>query len=239
MRTRSLVAAVVGLLCLSAGTAAAQLTWEAGFRGGLGLGKIRGDTGFSESSSDGSGNTIDVTGDIKDFRIAFGAGAFVTAKINDSFGVRLEALYVQKGGKGPVDVYFNGTLAGTADITFKLDYVELPLLAVASFPAGTSAKVNLFGGPAVAVKTGANLRAEAQGQSDETDIGDTIESTDFGFAVGAGVAIVASPRLNILIDGRATLGLSKVPTTGEDIKNTNLLFTAGLSFPLGGGSQTP
>lgn len=228
-----LTAALVLLMGVSATAASAQLTWEAGFKGGLGLGKLRGDTGFSESFSDGT-NTVDITGDISDFRTGFAGGGFLTARINDSFGIRLEALFTQRGGTGPLDVAVNGSPAGTADVTFKLDYFEIPLLAVGSFPAGARSKFNLFGGPAVAFKTSANLRVEAQGVADEQDIGDTVESTDFGFTAGAGVSIAATERVSFVIDGRYTLGLSKIPNTGEDLKNNNLVFMAGISFPLTG-----
>ena len=44
MKCRGLVVVLVGLLvCLTAVPVAAQVTWEAGFKGGLSLGKLRGD----------------------------------------------------------------------------------------------------------------------------------------------------------------------------------------------------
>ena len=236
MKTRALIAAIVGLmLYLAAGPAAAQVTWEVGFKGGVDLGKLTGDTGFSASFTDGF-NTLDFDGDISDFRTGFAGGGFATARISDAFGIRFEVLYAQKGGKGSVNMTFNGTPAGTADITFKLDYVEIPVLAVGSFPAGNSARMNVFGGPSIAFKTGAKVKTEFQGQSDEQDAGDTTETTDFGFAAGAGVAIAASPTMSLVIDGRYTFGLSKVFKSGEDLKNGGLALMAGLSFPLGGGS---
>lgn len=239
MMKRSLLVVLAGLLmCLTAGPVAAQVTWEAGFKVGLGLGKLRGDTGFSETLIDG-GSTIVLSGDIGDFRTAFTGGAFANAMFTDAFGVRLEVLYAQRGGKGPVSLTIDGNPAGTVDVTFKHDYIEIPIMAVGSFPAGSKARLNVFGGPAVAFNTGAKVRVEAQGVSDETDNSDTVESTDFGIAAGAGISIAASASANIVIDGRYTLGLSKVPTTGEDLKNSSLAFMAGVSFPLGGARSNP
>jgi opacity protein-like surface antigen len=239
MKGHALVVAVAGLLvCLIAGSAAAQVTWETGFKGGLGFGKLRGDTQVAEVVDPGP-PVIALSGDLNGFRTGFAGGAFVTARITEAFGIRLEALYAQKGGKGTVTVTQDGSPVGTATFTFKLDYFEVPVLAVGSFPAGAKAKVNVFGGPAVAFKARANVRAEAQGVSDQQDIGDSVESTDFGIAAGAGVSFAASERTNIVIDGRYTLGLSKVDKGGTDLKNGGLVFLAGLSFPLGGGSAAP
>lgn len=239
MKGRALVVAVAGLLvCLSAGSAAAQVTWEAGFKGGLGLGKLRGDTQVAEVVDPGP-PVIALSGDLKDFRTGFAGGAFATAKITEAFGIRIEALYAQRGGKGTVTVTQDGSPVGTANITFKLDYFEVPMLAVGTFPAGVKAKVNVFGGPAVAFKARGKVRAEAAGVSDEQDIGDSVESTDFGIAAGAGVSFAASEGTNLVIDGRYTLGLSKVDKGGTDLKNSGLSFLAGFSFPLGGGSAAP
>ena len=186
MKARVLVIALVGILvCLSGRPAAAQVRWEAGFKGGVGLGKLTGDTGFSVSFTDGV-DTFAFSGDISDYRTGFVGGGFATGNFSDAFGIRLEVLYAQKGGTGSVVVTFNGAPAGSADITFKLDYLEIPILGVASFPAGSATKMNVLGGPVVAFNTSAKLKAESQGQSNEQDISD-VESTDFGFAVGAGV----------------------------------------------------
>jgi opacity protein-like surface antigen len=238
MNARVVVATVIGLLlCLTAGLSAAQPTWEIGVKGGVGLAKLTGDTGLNASFTDGV-DTIDLTGDIGDSRTGFTGGGFAAAQFSEAFGLRLEVLYAQKGGKGPLNVAFNGNPAGTADVTFKLDYIELPILAVGTFPAGSGSRVNVFGGPTIAFNTGSNIKTEAQGQSDEQDIGDTVEGTDFGFAAGAGLKFAATPKMNIVVDGRYTFGFSKIPTTGEDIKNGGMSFMAGLSFPLG-GSSTP
>lgn len=228
------------LSCLAVAPVAAGVTWEAGFKGGLGLGKLSGDTGINDVITDG-GVTVIFSGDIGDPRTGFSGGGFANARISDAFGIRLEVLYAQKGGKGPVDVTVDGTPAGTADITFKVNYVEIPLLAVGSFPVGARAMVDVFGGPTVAFKAGAKLRAEVQGQGDETDIGSDIKGTDFGIAAGAGIRLFASQRMSIVLEGRHTLGLVNIldAAGGPSLKNRALAFTAGIAFPLGGRGAGP
>jgi len=233
-------AGCLGLIaCLALAPAAtAQVAWEVGLKGGVGLGKVTGDTRFFDS--DGV-DTID--GDIKNTRTGFAGGGFAIANINERFGIRLEALYSQKGGQGDISVTGhsipNGSITGT--LTFKFDYFEIPLLAVGSFPAGEKARIDIFGGPAIAFNTAAKLKLEAEGQSAETDFKDFVKSTDFGIALGAGVTVLASPAINVVIDGRYEFGLTKIPdnTGGEsvDLKNGGFAFMAGLSFPVGQGAS--
>lgn len=234
MNARAVVLMIGCLLCgLAAAPAAAEVSWEGGLRGGLGLGKMRGDTRISDSQSDGV-TTVTVTGDISGWRTGFAGGTFVGARLSDAFALRLEILYAQKGGDGPVDVFVDGTPAGTATLAFKLDYVEFPLLAVWSVPAGTRATLDVFGGPALGFKSAAKLRIDVMGISEEADIKDTVKGTDVGLSFGAGVRILASETVNLLLDGRFTLGLSDFPegTGAPSLKNDALAFTAGLSFPL-------
>jgi opacity protein-like surface antigen len=235
MRARSIALAAAGIVCLIAGPVAAQTKWSGGIKGGVSLAKIGGDTGFSDSFTDGV-DVIDLFGDVGDTRTGFIGGGFVTADVNEKFGFRVELLYAQKGGAGTLNVNLNGVPAGTADLTFKLDYFEVPVLLVGTIPTQGSTKLSVFGGPTIAFNTGSKLKFDVQGQANEQDIGDTVESTDFGLALGAGVSFPASARARIVIDGRYTLGFSKFPNTGEDLKNRDIVFMAGFSFPLGGGS---
>jgi opacity protein-like surface antigen len=235
MKGRVFAVAIVALLgCTCTGPALAQVTWEAGFKGGVSAFSFKGSTRFFESLTDGV-NTFDFSGDISDVRTGFAGGAFASAGITDAFGVRLELLYAQKGAKGTLDLAVNGSPAGTANITYKVDYIEIPILAVGSIPAGGETKVNFFGGPAVAFRTSAKVKAEVEGQSDEQDISEGLESSDFGFAAGAGLETAASSRVHVVMDARYTFGLSQVFKSGDDIKNGGFTFMAGIAFPLGGG----
>jgi hypothetical protein len=228
------IVALVCIVCLSVALpAAAQVTWEAGVKGGVGMGKMTGDVESTESDG-----TVTVTQNIDSYRTGFSGGGFATAKITKDFGVRLEALYSQKGGKGDFSVD-DGTNVVTGDATFKFDYFELPLLAVGTFAAGTKTMIEVFGGPVFGFNTGANLLLEAEGQSDETDISDSVNSTDFGATVGAGLVILAHPKANVVIDGRYTFGLTNVAKDAPedfDLKNSDIVFMAGVSFPIGSGA---
>lgn len=233
------VAVALALWLLST-PAMAQVSWETGVKGGVGLGKLTGDTvvGFGENTPDG---VLVIRGDVSSFRTGFISGGFLTAKIHDQFGVRLELLFVQKGGKGDLDVTLAGSPSGTSKVTFKMDYFEIPLLAVGSFPAGDWAFIDVFGGPAIAFKTGAKVKMEFLDQSEEDDISTEVKNTDFGITVGAGISILAHEKVNVVIDGRWTFGFIKFPdvSPSKDLKNNSLAFMAGVSFPLHSGASGP
>ena len=125
---------------------------------------------------------------------------------------------------------------------FKLDYFEFPLLAVGSFPAGEKVRIDLFGGPTLAFNTSAKIRLEFLGEEEDDDIKSDTKSTDFGVAVGAGLTILAGESVNVVLDGRYTIGLTNwvdVENATDEIKNNSLAFMAGLSFPIGQGAEGP
>lgn len=242
MRCRLLLASTLLFLAASfAGTSSAQVQWQLGFKGGLNLGKVTGDTEFSDSFTDPGVGEVEFDGDIDGFRKGFVGGAFATAQVNPRFGVRVEALYAQKGGKGEFDVTVDGSPFGTGDAGYKFDYFEIPILAVGSFPMGETTSFDIFAGPAIAFNMGADGVVELEGEEAEEDFSDEVKGTDFGIAFGAGVTISANETMNVVIDGRYTLGLSEVPEDGDglSLKNQSLAFMAGLSFAIGQGSSGP
>jgi len=157
-------------------------------------------------------------------RTSFAVGAFATFGISKNFAVEPQAFYIEKGAT--VDV--GGGVTGT----FKVHYIEVPLLFKLVFPMEGKITPNLFAGPAVAFRTTCKLQADSAGVTSEancSDVGAAIKSTDFIAAFGAGVDI--GP---VAIQGRYDLGLTKIDDTSSpaDVKNKTWLFTAGLRLPL-------
>jgi hypothetical protein len=137
-------------------------------------------------------------------------------------------LYAQKGGKGSDE---------GVDVTFKLDYIEVPLLLKYTFGAvDAGARPHLYLGPAIAFKMSCKFAGESEGVGldfdceDFSDFGE-IKSTDFGGIVGAGVNI-----RDFLLGVRYELGFTKiaesVDTGTEDIKNSTISFYLGYAFRL-------
>jgi hypothetical protein len=215
----------------------AQMTWEFGLKAGVSAAKLTGDDTKMEFVEDADNY---YEGDISDMKIGFVGGGYGTLHVNKSFGVRLEALYFQKGGKGTAE----GADAGfewTADETYTLDYFELPLLAVFSIPAGTSGLFDIFAGPAVAFNVTAKQKSEWTGMgdsgTDEADLED-IKGTDFGGVLGVGFTLMMD-SMNLFADARWEMGFSSIVDVDEedvDIKNQAFAFMIGVGFPLGGSA---
>jgi hypothetical protein len=222
------------LLVLAPGTnAVAQTTWEVGFKAGMGGAKLAGDDVESFIFYLDESNYVE--GDVDGTRMGFVGGAYATARVNRQFGVRLEALYVQKGGEGDLEGEVDGA-PFDLQMRFKFDYIEFPLLAVVSFPTGPSGTFDIFAGPAAAFNVAAELEVEAGGQSASEDI-DNASSTDFGGVAGAGFTL-ALASVNLFADARWEWGFTDIVDVEDaDIKNSAFAFTVGVGFPLGGAKQ--
>ena len=233
MSARAFVFAVAGLLpCLASGPAIAQVNWEVGFKGGASLAELTGDTGLSESIDAGP-YVFTISGDIGDIKSGFTGGGFATARFGDRWGVRFEVLYEQAGSKGTIEFGQNGVPTGSAEVTYRLDYIEVPILAVGTFAAGRAARVDVFAGPALAFVLDAKLKSAGDTFTSEEDIGNSTQDTDIGFAAGAGLSFPVSPAVHIVVDGRYTLGFSDVLNSRENVKNGGFAFMTGISLPIG------
>jgi hypothetical protein len=206
--------ALAGLICataLFAVTANADAkTMYAGAKGGVNMASLSGD-GVDDMDS----------------RNGFIGGAFYGVDFGQ-FGVRLEGLYVQKGAEGsfvvPGDDHAHESIV-------KLDYVEFPLLFTGTFPAGEKFAFNVFAGPTFGFNTGAEV--EIPGHGETVDISDSVESFEFGAAIGGGIEYMLS-SFSIILDARYSLGASNIVAEGdEDVKNRGIGVMAGVKFPLG------
>jgi len=195
----------LGALCLvsAAPDAFAQMSWELGIKAGVSAAKLSGDDTKTEITEDADNY---YKSDVSDMKLGFVGGGYATMHMNKQFGLRLEALYFQKAAR---DRRRRGrSFEWTADETYTLDYFELPLLAVISFPAGTSGIFDIFLGPAVAFNVTAKQKSEWTGEgdsgTDEEDLED-IKGTDFGGVLGLGFTLMMD-SMNLFADARWEMG---------------------------------
>jgi len=161
-----------------------------------------------------SGDDIDGTSS----KIGLAAGGFAGFGIGP-LTIQPEVLYVQKGAQGE----------DNSDVKLKLDYLEIPVLFKGYF-MGPQAKVRpcIYAGPAVGILLSAKY--DDGSDADAVDVKDGYKSTDFGVAMGAGIDIQG-----FTLDVRYTLGLTKLPDTGDsdvdvDEKNGAFMVLVGYSF---------
>lgn len=199
---------VAGLTLPSA--AAGQNTITVGPMAGVSFAKLHG-------SDVGSGQKT---------RTGFAGGGFLELGLHQNTAIELQALYVQKGAKADVE-----GITGT----FKLDYIEIPLLFKARYVNEGSTRIapNVFVGPAVSFKTHCSISATSGGTSVEEScdqIGAAFKSTDFSVLFGAGVDV--GP---VAIQGRYDLGLTKIEDVSPpaNVKTSAWIVTAGFRVPVG------
>lgn len=205
------VVAIVAAFMFAVSPVAAEMEMEVGAMGGVNIADITGDDAGDTST-----------------RLGFLGGGFFGLMFNENFGARVEVLYAMKGAKSDVD-----TGSGIEEVTLKLDYVEIPVLAVAQFPVSESFDLSVFAGPVVAF----NITAEVTNGETE-DISDFTKSTDFGAAVGVGGQFPVG-TVNIFVQGRATIGLTTIDDSedDDDVKNIAYGGLVGVSVPLGNGAE--
>lgn len=180
-----------------------------------------------------------ITGDDADgldSRTGFAIGGYLEFPVSPSVAFRPEAMYIQKGAKED--------LLGV-DMTFELDYIEVPLLLVVKIPTETGGVTpEFFAGPAIGMNMTAKVSGEYQGDSESIDI-DNAKSMDLGVTFGGGAAFKVGAANKLTIDVRYTLGLTKLfddvdePGEGDlvnddgsapDVKNGSIVVLVGFGI---------
>lgn len=210
MKRILVVLAAVAMFAFAAQAQAAGM--YGGIKGGVNIANVGG--------SDAPDNTSSRTG--------FMGGLFVGKHMNDQFGFRVEGLYVQKGAKAD---------SANVTLTYKVDYIEFPILFVYDVKSTETMGFNLFAGPTL----GFNITAKAE----DVDIKDSIKSFEFGGAIGAGIEKKMANGKAIGLDARYSMGATTTQkdvtvgstTVSPDIKNRGFGIMATFSVPLGSSAQ--
>jgi len=125
-------------------------------------------------------------------------------------------------------------VAGTGKV--KVEYLEVPVLAVLPFPLASGINPYLMAGPDVAFEIGCELD-EAPADEDFVECHHQIESTgrkrtDVGVTVGAGLELPFGPGA-LLIEGRYNLGLLNMSQDSDvAIKSRTPAVLAGYPIAL-------
>lgn len=146
----------------------------------------------------------DVTsGSLNAAKLGFVGGAFLCLNFGNSFGIRPELLYEQKGNQ----------ISGTSTTT-ELDYIEIPVLLKVSL--GTPmVNPGILLGPTFSFNTVAQV---AGGNVSG------VNSSDIGLMGGAEIDID-----KFQVSGRYELGLTNI-TNGVNIQNGTITLLVGYSF---------
>lgn len=163
-------------------------------------------------------NFANVSGeDVEDniTRTSFNVGAVVEFEISDKFSIQPELIYSAQGAKLEEE--------SDVDLTLKLDYLNVPVIAKFYAAEGFSLEF----GPQVGFLLSAKAKAKIGGDSGETDIKDEFETVDFGLNFGAGYKLDSGLNFS----ARYNLGLSNVAKESESsVKNSVFQISVGYFF---------
>lgn len=172
----------------------------------------------------------DDVGDV-DTRTGIQAGLFASLPLGRYFALVPSIGYSQQGTS--VDV------GGGTTGTFRLDYIEVPVLLKLSAPLAGPGRLRpyLVAGPSLGLEVSCELAASNGSQSAEADCNDATLGVDLDTkAVQVSAVFGAGMDIGRVTVGlRYQLGLSSIDDTGADadIKNRVLAITAGYGFRIG------
>jgi opacity protein-like surface antigen len=167
-------------------------------------------------------NVATLTGDIDNAssKVGFHVGGFAEIKVSDKFAVQPELLFSTQGAKREfLDDFGDGDVKVEQKIN--LSYVNIPVMAKFYVADGFS----LEAGPQIGFLTSAKYKFEAEGESEEEDAKDELNSVDFGLNFGAGYNLTE----NLSAGLRYNLGLSNI-AKDSDGKSKNSVFSVSLGY---------
>lgn len=155
--------------------------------------------------------------DNSDSRIGLVLGGEFEYRVSPIFSLSAGALYSMQGCKGTAE----DDDGNTGDVSLKLDYINVPILANVYVVKGLAIKLGIQPGfnvrhKASATVSGVNVTTNLPG----------IKSVDFSIPIG-----VSYEFNRFVIDGRYNFGLTKL-IDDSDSKNSVFQFTFGYKFSL-------
>ncbi|MBN9283154.1 MULTISPECIES: porin family protein [Flavobacterium] len=135
-------------------------------------------------------------------RTSFHVGALAEIKVADKFAVQPEVLYSSQGAKGE------------GDVSLKMDYINVPIMAKYYVADGFSIEA----GPQVGFLMSAKLES--------VDVKDTFNTVDFGFNAGIGYEL----KEGIFFQGRYNLGLTNLAKESGDQSRKNSVFQVSVGY---------
>lgn len=155
--------------------------------------------------------------DNSDSRIGLVLGGEFEYRVSPIFSLSAGALYSMQGCKGTAE----DDDGNTGDVSLKLDYINVPILANVYVVKGLAIKLGIQPGfnvrhKASATVSGVNVTTNLPG----------VKSVDFSIPIG-----VSYEFNRFVIDGRYNLGVTKL-IDGADSKHSVFQFTFGYKFAL-------
>ena len=163
--------------------------------------------------------------DAEDTKVRFGfaGGAELEYQMAKKFSMATGVLYSMQGLRTDVSTGF-----GSANVTFKTDYINIPIIANVYVAKGLAIKFGIQ--PGFNVKASCKANSELGGSESVSlaKIGAIVNTFDFSIPVG-----LSYESKNYVLDARFNIGVTRVfDNEGVDSRNRVFQFTVGRKFSL-------
>lgn len=142
-------------------------------------------------------------------RSSFAVGGVLDQSITKRLGVRVEPMFLSKGAKTSQNNLYSATVD---EAKFKLDYIDVPILARFDL-AETPTRAYLLGGVGVSFATSLDGEFTQAGARETVDFTNPFSDTDVSADLGLGVGFPAATG-RVTIDGRVAIGLVNINDGG-------------------------
>lgn len=150
-------------------------------------------------------------------------GFLIEREVAKFISIQADILYVQKGAVWEL---------GFITTTFKLDYIEMPVLFKAKFGPPVF-KINMFAGPNLGILISAHQEMKVDGQVGSVDIKALYRNLDIALDFGGGFEFAFTPKFALFINIRYSLGVIGVYESQlEEWKLNGTQILAGTKFTL-------
>jgi len=161
-------------------------------------------------------------GDESDYKNGLIAGGFLTYSIRNTHAFTAKLLFSQKGAAD-----------NNSDSKTHLNYIEVPVLARLFFNREGAIRPNIFAGPSFGFLTGVKGKVGDGNYEEVANYKDIYNNFDLGLGFGIGINFKVAEEMYLIIDTRYTYGFSDITkSSGNEVNNLALAFSAGLSFGL-------
>ncbi|MEQ8580613.1 MAG: porin family protein [Marinoscillum sp.] len=163
--------------------------------------------------------------DDENMKVGFNVGLFHRSDLSENFAIQPEFLFTQKGS----EIQYDGFLGGSGKYRFNLNYLEVPVLAVAKIGG-----FNIHAGPYLGFLVGANVKdIDDDGSLNDVESLDRDDFNTFDYGISGGIGFdfpdgILGLRYNY---GFVEIGQSGVAGQAtENSKNSALQLYLGFDF---------
>jgi hypothetical protein len=189
----------------------------------FGVGPIVGVNLANASVEDSGGSSVNT-----EIYTRFAFGARAEFGVTSPFSLLLEPMYLQRGATEKMHISIPGFLDTTLKADFRLNYLELPILAKAKF-GSMKAHAYAFAGPSLGIFL--NGEAESGG---ETTKADSVSTFNLSGDIGVGGSYQLQEFIYLNADARYSMGFLNADDSKDEMKwkNRDIRFQLCVLFHL-------